>query len=78
MKGALALSDYQLLLVRRAAAALPPQLRDGFLHDLAARLTGQPSDAAVNEAINVLFDRAVVTPVYLCDSASVREKEIKR
>jgi len=77
MKGALALSDYQLLMVKRAAAALPARMRDGFLRGLAERLIGQPSDAAVNAAINVLLDRAVVTPAYLCDGASVPNKEDK-
>jgi hypothetical protein len=56
----LALSDRQLQLVR-----------DQFLQGVAARLTGEPSDAAVMQAINVTFD---LTPVFLNDALSKKEK----
>jgi hypothetical protein len=62
MKRPLALSDHQMSLVRRAAAALPVNARDGFLQDVAARLADEPSDAAVMQAINSVFDRI---PIFL-------------
>jgi hypothetical protein len=52
-KDALALSDAQLAMVQRAAASLPLSARSGFLHDLAARLSGQPSNDAVAIAIGL-------------------------
>jgi hypothetical protein len=67
----LALSDRQLELVTRAARALPLMRRDQFLQDVAARLTGEPSDAAVMQAINVTFD---LTPVFLNDALPKKEK----
>ena len=62
------LSARQLKLIRSAAASLPIVAREGFLIDLAQRLADHPSDNAVVEAINVVLDRAVVTPAYLCDA----------
>jgi hypothetical protein len=55
---ALALTDYQLRAIQRAAAALPPATRGDFLAHVAAQLSGQPSDDAVQAAINVVLDRA--------------------
>ena len=62
------LTARQLKLIRSAAASLPILTREGFLIDLAQRLGDHPSDNAVVEAINVVLDRAVVTPAYLCDA----------
>jgi len=70
MKRALALSDYQMSIVRHAAAALPVAARDGFLQEGAARLADTPSDNAVQAAINASLDR---TPVFLNDSASTKK-----
>jgi hypothetical protein len=47
----LAFSDRQLALLRRAAAALPPDRRTKFLSSVAARLTPEPGDYAVATAI---------------------------
>jgi hypothetical protein len=58
----LALSDRQFALVRDAARAVPVNARDGFLQDVAARLADEPSDAAVMQAINSVFDRI---PIFL-------------
>jgi hypothetical protein len=63
----LSLSDRQLYLLRQAAKAIPIQQRENWLSDVAKRLTGEPSDAAVMQAINVQYDR---THVYLTDSMS--------
>jgi hypothetical protein len=71
MKRPLALSDHQMSLVRRAAAALPVNARDGFLQDVARRLADEPSDAAVAQAVNVTFDRV---PVFLNDALPKKEK----
>ena len=51
------LSDRQLKLVQEHAAALPVQLRDRYLREIADRLCEEPSDAAVVEAINIALDR---------------------
>ena len=63
------LSARQLKLIRSAAASLPIVAREGFLIDLAQHLADHPSDHAVVEAINVVLDRAVVTPAHLCGAA---------
>jgi hypothetical protein len=55
---ALALSDKQLGLLQRAAAALPVGERDHFLRSVAARLTGAPTDDALIAAINAALDAA--------------------
>ena len=55
---ALALTDYQLRAVQRAAAALPYADRGEFLQQVARQLCGQPSDVAVMAAINLVLDRA--------------------
>jgi hypothetical protein len=39
--------------------------RDGFLQEGAARLADTPSDDAVVQAINIVFDRV---PVFMCDA----------
>ena len=57
---ALALSDKQLALLQRAAAALPVGERDHFLQSVAAHLSGQPTDDAVIAAINAAVDAAAV------------------
>jgi hypothetical protein len=46
----LSLSDRQLRLVQTAAKAVPVSRRDEFLQKLAAHLTSEPSDAAVQAA----------------------------
>jgi len=72
MKRPLSLSDRQLQLVRDAARSLllSLPLRDQFLQGVAARLTGEPSAAAVTQAINIVLDR---TPVFLNDSAPTKK-----
>jgi hypothetical protein len=66
MRPVLRLTDRQLALVERAARGLPIEARDGFLKTVAAHLNGDPSDAAVNSAINIALDRL---PLFVCDSA---------
>ena len=58
-----ALTDTQLRAIERAAAALPPAARSEFLQHVAAQLTGEPSDMAVQTAINVVLDRAAALRV---------------
>jgi hypothetical protein len=53
----LSLSDRQLRLVQQAAKAVPVNRRDDFLQKLAAHLTSEPSDAAVQAALNAQMDR---------------------
>jgi hypothetical protein len=57
-RDALALTDYQLYAIERAAAALPYAARSEFLAQVAAQLSGKPSDDAVQIAINLVMDRA--------------------
>jgi hypothetical protein len=57
---ALALSDRQLKLVQQHAVALPVQLRDRYLREIADRLCAEPSDTAVMQAINIALDRVRV------------------
>jgi hypothetical protein len=66
----LALSDRQMSLVQQAAVSLLVDARDGFLQSVAAHLTGEPSDNAVQGAVQAALDR---TPVFLCD-AKPKEK----
>jgi hypothetical protein len=68
MKRPLALSDHQMSLVRRAAAALPENARDELLRAVAAHLSESPSDAAVAAVVNAQLDRNL-TPMFLTDSA---------
>ena len=63
----LALTDKQMRLVQNAAQAVPVRRRDEFLQRLAAQLTSEPSDAAVQAALNAQLD--ALTHVFLCDSA---------
>ena len=56
-RDALALTDGQLHAIERAAAALPLAARGEFLQHV-ARLSGRPSDAAVQIAVNLAFDAA--------------------
>ena len=69
------LSRNQRAWITSAAASLPRSQRAYFIADVAKHLAGTPSDYAVIEAINVLLDRAITTPAFLCDSASVPPKE---
>jgi hypothetical protein len=55
---ALALTDRQMALVRRAAGMLPVGRRDQFLRAIADRLVGEPTDGAVAEAVNLALDSA--------------------
>jgi hypothetical protein len=63
----LSLSDRQLALVTAAAKAVPVRQRSEFLQAVARHLTSQPSDAAVQSAVNAQLD---ALPRYLCDSAN--------
>jgi hypothetical protein len=60
---ALALTDYQLRAVQHAAAALPVAARSEFLVQIARHLSGEPSDLAVQAAINLVLDRAAAVRV---------------
>ncbi len=51
------LSDRQRRLIERAANAVPAGRRDEFLTETAKRLNGEPSDAAVLCAVNLVLDR---------------------
>ena len=62
-RDALALTDYQLYAIERAAAALPPAARSDFLQQVARHLSGRPSDVAVQIAINLVLDRAAAVRV---------------
>jgi hypothetical protein len=58
MRRALALTDFQLRELQRAAGRLPQQSRDWFLQAVARHLTGEVSDEALMAAINNVYDRA--------------------
>ena len=60
---AVALTDRQLVAVQHAAAALPYAARSEFLAQVAAQLSGKPSDDAVQIAINLVLDRAAAVRV---------------
>jgi hypothetical protein len=49
----LALTTKQLALVAEAASALPPAARDGFLQGVAEHLGSEPTDVAVQTAIDI-------------------------
>jgi hypothetical protein len=49
----LALSDYQLKMVMRAASAIPQDRRGDFLRGLSRRLAPEPCDTAVAHALNL-------------------------
>jgi hypothetical protein len=53
----LALTDRQMRMVQQHAAALQLQLRDVFLRQIGNQLTGEPSDFAVEAAVNAALDR---------------------
>ena len=71
MKRPISLSDNQMRLIEHAARSLPVRARDGFLQTVAAHLTGEPSDHAVQSAITAALDR---TPVFLNDSAPMKRR----
>lgn len=52
----LALTEKQLACVRRAARTLPVERRDAFLISVARLLAPEPSDGAVDHAINRVLD----------------------
>ena len=62
-RDALALTDYQLYAIERAAAALPHAARSDFLMQVALQLSAQPTDVAVMAAINLVLDRAAAVRV---------------
>jgi hypothetical protein len=68
---ALSLSDRQLRLVQNAAKAIPANRRDEFLQKLAAHLTSDPSDAAVQAALNAQLDRL---PAYYFTDSKPKEQ----
>jgi hypothetical protein len=60
LKRPLALTDFQLRELQRAAGRLPRSSRDWFLQAVAQHLAGEVSDQALMAAINNAYDRAVV------------------
>jgi hypothetical protein len=74
MNRPLSLTDNQLRLIQHAAASLRPDLRDGFLKSVAAHLADQPSDHAVQAAIQAALGRMPVS-VFMCDSATKRGEQ---
>ncbi len=66
----LSLSDRQLALLQSAAGAVPTRSREQFLQRVTKHLAAEPSDAAVQAAVNAALDRV---PVFLCD-AQPKEK----
>jgi hypothetical protein len=52
----LALTDRQLRLIETAARAVPVRKRDEFLRKVASHLTSEPSDHAVQSAVNLQLD----------------------
>jgi hypothetical protein len=71
----LRLSDRQMQLVRRAAAAMPQGSRHGFLQTIARMLADEPSDAAVVAAINSAMDRI---SLFVCDSAAEGKRQCNK
>jgi hypothetical protein len=71
----LRLSDRQMQLVRRAAAAMPQGSRHGFLQAIGKMLAGEPSDAALVAAINSAMDR---TSLFVCDSAAEGKRQCNK
>jgi len=68
---ALALTDHQMALVRRAAGSVRPAQRDQFLQQVTRFLADTPSDAAVVAAIQAALGRLPVS-VFMNDSATKR------
>jgi hypothetical protein len=62
----LSLTDRQVRLITEAAKAVPIERRDDFLQKLAMHLTPEPSDAAVQAALNAQLD--TLPRFFLCDS----------
>jgi len=52
----LALTDRQMAWLRNAAKAVPADRRDAFLQGVGNHLAGEPSDQAVQAAINAALD----------------------
>jgi hypothetical protein len=61
----LSLSDHQLALLQSAARAVPVRSREQFLQGVTRHLAAEPTDAAVQAAVNAALDRV---PVFLCDA----------
>ena len=72
----LSLSDRQLHLLQNAARAVPSASREMFLADVAKHLTPEPSDAAVQSAINAMLDRLPSGHFFMTD-AKPKEGENK-
>jgi hypothetical protein len=53
-----------MALLRNAAGAVPPERRDAFLQRVARHLTGEPTDHAVQAAVQAALDSI---PVFSCD-----------
>jgi hypothetical protein len=68
--GPLSLSDQQLVMVMVAARTLPVEQRHQFLREVASGLVHCPTDDAVAAAVDVAR-RAMPSPVFLCDGATV-------
>jgi hypothetical protein len=69
-RDALALTDFQLRAIERAAAALPGAARSEFMAQVAAQLSGQPSDAAVQAVINMVLERAALGDPGECETTA--------
>ena len=71
----LGLSDCQLRLIKQAVETLPVNSRDEFLRAVAAHLGSEPSDKAVQAAIDAQLSINRL-PVFLCDSAGATKEKI--
>ncbi len=69
----LSLTDAQLALIHSAAGCVPVERRSEFLQRVAAHLGTQPSDEAVQAAIDAQL-AVHRLPVFLCDAASTTPK----
>jgi hypothetical protein len=65
----LALTDAQLAQLQQATRTVPPSQRDEFLQGVARRLGSQPSDRALEVAIDAQL-AVNRLPVFLCDHAA--------
>ena len=54
------LTDRQLRLLQSAVRSVPQKQREKFVTDVAKHLSSEPSDAAVQSAINAMLDRLPV------------------
>jgi hypothetical protein len=68
----LSLTDHQLRAIKRAATRVPVKARDEFLQAVARQLAGEPSDAAVQAAIDVQLTLGR-TPEFVCDTSPRKE-----